>query len=81
MSRPNADQPQRRPTYRLRLDPISCHAHGLCAELLPETITLDEWGYPVIDNVAITSDLVRHARDAAKACPTLALTLIATDTS
>ena len=34
---------------RLRVDPINCHAHGLCAELLPELITLDEWGYPIID--------------------------------
>jgi ferredoxin len=31
---------------RLRVDPIACTAHGLCAELLPEHITLDEWGSP-----------------------------------
>jgi hypothetical protein len=24
-------------------------ASGMCAELLPERITLDEWGYPLID--------------------------------
>jgi ferredoxin len=33
---------------RLRVNPIACSGHGLCAELLPEMITLDEWGYPVL---------------------------------
>ncbi len=32
----------------LRLDPIACDAHGLCAELLPEHIRLDDWGYPIV---------------------------------
>jgi len=36
----------RRP-LRLRVEPITCHAHGICRELLPELIRLDEWGYPV----------------------------------
>ena len=33
---------------RLHWDPIACTGHGLCADLLPERIELDEWGYPVI---------------------------------
>lgn len=33
--------------HRLRVDPIACHAHGLCADLLPELLDLDEWGYPM----------------------------------
>ena len=66
-------------TTRLRLNPITCKAHGLCAELLPERITLDEWGYPIIDDNAVSSDLIDHARRAASACPTLAL-LLETDT-
>ena len=37
-------------TTRLRVNPIACSGHGVCAELLPELITLDEWGYPVIAN-------------------------------
>ena len=36
-------------SHRVRVNPIACEAHGMCAELLPERITLDEWGYPVID--------------------------------
>src|SRR5664279_4034511 len=30
----------------LTVDPISCRAHGMCADELPEAIALDEWGYP-----------------------------------
>ena len=59
----------------LRVNPIACEAHGLCAELLPERITLDEWGYPVIDPTPVSGELERHARRAVAACPTLALLL------
>jgi len=59
----------------LRINPIACDAHGLCAELFPEWITLDEWGYPIIDERPIPEGLVEHARRAADACPTLALIL------
>jgi ferredoxin len=47
----------------------------MCAELLPERITLDEWGYPLIDGRPLDGELVGHARRAAQACPTLALLL------
>ena len=57
----------------VRVNPIACEARGLCAELLPERITLDEWGYPVIDPTPVTGELERHARRAVAACPTLAL--------
>jgi ferredoxin len=60
---------------KLRLNPIQCVAHGLCAELLPEQITLDEWGYPVLDGSRIPPELIGHASRAANACPTLALML------
>ena len=57
----------------LRVNPIACEAHGMCAELLPERITLDEWGYPVIDGAPLEGELVEHAMRAAQACPTFAL--------
>jgi ferredoxin len=60
-------------SHRLRLNPIACQAHGMCAELLPERITLDEWGYPVIDPAPLEPELLDHARRAAQACPTFAL--------
>jgi ferredoxin len=60
---------------RLRVDPIACEGHGLCAELLPELIRLDDWGYPIIDRSEVPSELLPLARRAADACPTLALLL------
>lgn len=59
----------------LRVDPIACVGHGLCAELFPERIALDDWGYPVIAGGPIPEELQVHARRAADACPTLALML------
>jgi ferredoxin len=62
-------------SHRVRVNPIACEAHGMCAELLPERITLDEWGYPVIDGEPVQAALLDHARRAAQACPTFALLL------
>jgi ferredoxin len=62
-------------TARLRVNPIMCEGTGLCAELLPELIRLDDWGYPIIDTDAVPPELLGLARRAADACPTLALLL------
>jgi ferredoxin len=62
-------------SHRLRVNPIACEAHGMCAELLPEAITLDEWGYPIVDDRPLPPALLDHARRAAQACPTFALLL------
>jgi ferredoxin len=64
-------------TSKLRVNPIACSGHGLCAELLPELISLDEWGYPVIADQAVPPRLVRQARRAVTDCPALALRLAA----
>lgn len=62
-------------SHRLRLDPITCDGHGICAELFPERIRLDDWGYPIVDDTAIDERLIAHARRAVEACPVLALRL------
>jgi ferredoxin len=59
----------------LRVNPIACEAHGLCIELLPELITADPWGYPIIAEGEVPRELIPLARRAAAACPTLALLL------
>jgi ferredoxin len=67
---------------RLRVNPIACHAHGLCAELLPELVDLDEWGYPVLPDrtsADVPAPLLATAREAVAACPTLALRLTRDD--
>jgi ferredoxin len=63
------------PGARLRVNPITCEGHGLCAELLPELIRLDDWGYPILDSPDVPPELLKLARRAADACPTLALIL------
>jgi ferredoxin len=60
---------------RLAVDPIRCTGHGLCAELLPEGIRLDEWGYPLIASDDLPPDLARTARRVVEQCPTRALVL------
>jgi ferredoxin len=62
-------------SHRLRVNPITCEAHGMCAELLPERISLDPWGYPLLDGEPVDGELLEHARRAASACPTFALLL------
>ncbi len=59
----------------LRVDWPACKARGLCHELLPEAVALDEWGYPVI-TAELDGHLLRAARDAVRACPTLALRIV-----
>jgi ferredoxin len=61
--------------HRLTVDPIMCHAHGICAELLPELVRLDEWGYPILDDGPVPPELRSQVRAAVAACPTLALRL------
>jgi ferredoxin len=68
---------------RLQLDPTRCDGHGGCAELLPELIRLDEWGFPQLAGAEragspVPSALHRHARRAVTLCPTLALRLVTT---
>jgi ferredoxin len=60
----------------LRLNPIACDGHALCAELLPELIRLDDWGYPIVAGGPVPDKLLAHARRAVDACPTLALALV-----
>jgi ferredoxin len=62
-------------TGKLRVNPIACSGHGLCAELLPELITLDEWGYPIVNSQPVPAGLARKARRAVTDCPALALKL------
>ncbi len=62
--------------HRLRVNPIKCKAHGMCAELLPERVRLDDWGYPIIDDRPLTADLSDHARRAVADCPRAALWIV-----
>lgn len=60
----------------LRVNPIACDGHGLCAELFPERVRLDEWGFPIVDGTPIPKQLEKHARRAVAECPVVALALV-----
>ena len=60
---------------RLRVDPIACDGRGFCAEILPEVITLDDWGYPIIRDANVPAGLAAEASEAVRLCPRLALRL------
>jgi ferredoxin len=64
-----------RRTTHLRVNPIRCDAYGNCAELLPELISLDEWGYPIIDDGPVPAKLRTEVHRAVSLCPRLALLL------
>ncbi len=64
-----------RAATHLRVNPILCDAYGHCAELLPELITLDEWGYPIIADGPVPAGLEREVQRAVSLCPRLALLL------
>ena len=66
----------KRSHYALVIDPISCDGSGVCAELLPECIRLDPWGFPLIESGEIPDHLLGHAQRAVAGCPRLALTLV-----
>ena len=61
--------------FALAIDRIRCDGHGHCAELLPEHVRLDDWGYPIVPPGPIPRQLSAHARRAVASCPVLALTL------
>jgi ferredoxin len=62
-------------TGKLEVDFAACTGHGLCADLLPELVELDEWGYPILRRDTVHPPLLTHARRAVRACPNLALRL------
>jgi ferredoxin len=64
-------------TAKLTVDWTRCDGHGLCAALLPDRIDLDEWGFPVVRNPAVSPEPedMSDLRHAAAACPALALHL------
>ncbi len=65
----------RQGAVRLTVDFIACDGRGLCAEALPELITLDDWGFPMVEGRSLPPRLVPDARVTVRACPMLALRL------
>jgi NADH:ubiquinone oxidoreductase subunit F (NADH-binding)/ferredoxin len=64
------------PEYRLEVDWTRCQGHGLCAHLLPEFVSLDDYGFPSFKTVP--GWMVKEASRAVDMCPALALRLAQT---
>jgi ferredoxin len=60
---------------RLEVDWTACDGHGYCAELLPELVGVDEWGYPVVSPRPVPHSASGRAERAVADCPVMALRL------
>jgi ferredoxin len=59
---------------RVRVNPILCTGYGYCAEIVPELIGVDDWGFPIVSTDAIVDEnLLSLAKRAVTTCPRLAL--------
>jgi len=60
----------------LRVDWIRCDGYGLCGDLAPDAIALDDWRYPVILEPALEPGLLNDVQRAIDCCPMHALSLV-----
>jgi ferredoxin len=60
---------------RMTINPAECDGFGYCAEILPELVELDEWGFPVLGNGEVPAGLLGVATRAVHFCPRRALAL------
>lgn len=59
---------------RLRVNPTLCTGYGYCAEIVPELVSVDDWGYPIVSHRPIEDEReLGLARRAVATCPRLAL--------
>jgi ferredoxin len=62
--------------FLLRVNPILCDGFGHCAELAPDLVHVDEWGYPLVGSEPVPLARVaalESARYAVRGCPRQAL--------
>jgi ferredoxin len=60
---------------RITVNPAVCDGFGFCAEILPEVLSLDEWGFPIVCDGEVPERLRRAGQQAVQFCPRRALTL------
>ena len=60
---------------RLTVDWILCDGYGLCGDLAPDLIALDDWRYPILDPGPVDPDRLHDAQRAVDCCPMKALKL------
>lgn len=60
---------------RLRVDWILCDGYGLCGDLVPDLIGLDDWRYPIIPKTPIDPARRHDIQRAVDCCPVKALSV------
>ena len=63
-------------SQHLAVDWIRCDGYGLCGDLAPDLIDLDEWRYPIIVPGSIPRARRHDAQRAVDCCPMKALSLV-----
>ena len=66
---------QRRRDLRLRVDWILCDGYGLCGDLVPDLIQLDEWRHPILPAGPLDPSALHDVQRAVDCCPMKALIL------
>lgn len=61
-------------TY-LRIDWITCDGYGLCGDLVPDVIGLDDWRYPILPDEPVEPARLHDVQRAIDCCPMAALRL------
>lgn len=64
-----------RAKLRLSVDWVRCDGYGLCGDLLPELIDLDDWRYPIVPADALERRHLHDAQRAVDCCPVKALSI------
>lgn len=63
-------------TIKIKADTQLCQGHARCYAIAPEIFELDEGGYIGFSERIITTDQEQRARQAIRACPEGALSLV-----
>jgi ferredoxin len=70
--------PSAQPDVRgeLRINWLLCDGYGLCSDLLPQIIDLDDWNFPIIRPGEVPAELAHNAQRAVDCCPMKALSYV-----
>lgn len=60
----------------LVVDPVACDGVGMCAQLAPDVVALDSWGYPVVPAGPLSPAETEQAARAVAGCPRRALLMV-----
>jgi ferredoxin len=66
---------------KLILDRARCEGHGLCEDVAPQLLHIDDDGYAAIDVDEINAKNLAEAQAAARVCPVAALKLVDSDST